>query len=218
MLNRLAQLNFLVVEDDDFQRKVVMEMLLSLGATSVCDASNGKQALKALDKENIQKIDIVICDLNMPEMDGMEFLRHLGEEQQQVSIIITSSLERSLIDSVGKMVNMHDIQLLGKIEKPVTRSTLESLLSKYLNQKIARKQITPQDSSYSLLEILDGVHAKQIEPYYQPKVNIETGEVMGAEALARWIHPKHGIVGPYAFIPRLEESGNIDGLTFLMLE
>jgi len=218
MPNRIDQLNFLVVEDDDFQRKVVMAMLLSLGATSIFHASNGKQALEILEKEKINQIDIVICDLNMPEMDGMEFLRHLGEGQQHASIIITSSQEKKLIDSVGKMANMHGIQLLGKIEKPVTSSALKTLLSKFLNKKTARKQIAPQASSYSLFEILDGVHTRQMEPFFQPKLNIETGDVMGAEALARWAHPRNGIVGPDAFIPQLEESGNIDGLTFLMLE
>jgi len=218
MPNKIEKLNFLVVEDDEFQRKVVMEMLLSLGATSIFHASNGKQALEILEEERINQIDIAICDLNMPEMDGMEFLRHLGEGQQQVSIIITSSQEKKLIDTVGKMVNMHDIQLLGKIEKPVTPSVLKTLLSEFLNKKVAQKQIAPKALSYSLSEILDGVQARQMEPFYQPKLNIETGEVMGAEALARWVHPKNGIVGPFAFIPQLEESGNIDGLTFLMLE
>ncbi len=213
------QLSFLIVEDDDLQRMVVSEMLRSLGATMICDASNGRQALDILRREKHKQIDIVICDLNMPEMDGMEFLRHLGEEQQHVSIIITSSLDKKLIDSVGKMANMHEIQLLGKIEKPVTPSTLEALISQYIRPGNKRsQQIITQASPFTLYEILDGVRTKQIEPFYQPKLNIESGEVIGAEALARWIHPQHGVITPDAFIPLLEQSGNIDGLTFLMLE
>jgi len=219
MPNSLNQLSFLVVEDDDFQRKVVTEMLLSLGATTVRNASNGRQALNILRREIHKKIDIVICDLNMPEMDGMEFLRHLGEEQQHVSIIITSSLDKKLIDSVGKMANMHEIQLLGKIEKPVTPSALKTLISQYIAPgNKGRQQIIAQSSPFTLFEILDGVRSKQIEPFYQPKVSIESGEVIGAEVLARWIHPQHGVISPDAFIPLLEQSGNIDGLTFLMLE
>jgi len=213
------QLSFLIVEDDDLQRMVVSEMLRSLGATMICDASNGRQALDILRREKHKQIDIVICDLNMPEMDGMEFLRHLGEEQQHVSIIIMSSLDKKLIDSVGKMANMHEIQLLGKIEKPVTPSTLEALISQYIRPGNKRsQQIITQASPFTLYEILDGVRTKQIEPFYQPKLNIESGEVIGAEALARWIHPQHGVITPDAFIPLLEQSGNIDGLTFLMLE
>lgn len=219
MPDTLNELNFMVVEDDDFQRKVVTEMLLSLGATMVCDASNGRQALDILRREKHKQIDIVICDLNMPEMDGMEFLRHLGEERQHVSIIITSSLDKKLIDSVGKMADMHDIHLLGKIEKPVTPSTLKVLISQYRSpENKRRQQIIAQTSPFTLYEILDGVRAKQIEPFYQPKLNIASGAVVGAEALARWIHPQHGVITPDAFIPQLEQSGNIDGLTFLMLE
>ncbi len=218
MPNRLNQLSFLIVEDDDFQRRVVREMLLSMGVTSVRDASNGRQAFEIIHGENRGQIDIVICDLNMPEMDGMEFLRHLGEERQHISIIITSSLDKKLIDSVGEMADMHDIQLLGKIEKPVTPSALKALLSGYVRPKNVQKKIAAQASTFTLHEILDGVHTKQIEPFYQPKVNIETGAIIGAEALVRWIHPQKGVIPPNAFIPQLEQSGNIDGLTFFMLE
>jgi len=45
-----------------------------------------------------------------------------------------------------------------------------------------------------------------------------TGRIVGAEVLARWIHPQQGVISPYAFIPLLEESDNIDELTFQMLE
>ncbi len=49
-------------------------------------------------------------------------------------------------------------------------------------------------------------------------MDLKSSRLVGAEALARWIHPKHGIVSPYAFIPILENSNNIDELTFHMLE
>ena len=49
--------------------------------------------------------------------------------------------------------------------------------------------------------------------YYQPKVNISTGEVVGAEALVRWQHPEHGLLFPDAFIPLAERTGLINPLT-----
>jgi EAL domain-containing protein (putative c-di-GMP-specific phosphodiesterase class I) len=59
---------------------------------------------------------------------------------------------------------------------------------------------------------------KQFEPFFQPKVDLANGRVLGAEALARWRHPDHGVIPPYAFIAPLEQSGEIDVLTLLMLE
>jgi EAL domain-containing protein (putative c-di-GMP-specific phosphodiesterase class I) len=61
------------------------------------------------------------------------------------------------------------------------------------------------------------VQENQFEPFFQPKVALATGRVLGAEALARWRHPEHGLVGPYAFIAPLEQSGKIDELTLVML-
>lgn len=45
--------------------------------------------------------------------------------------------------------------------------------------------------------------------YYQPKVNMRTGAVVGAEALVRWKHPNRGLISPVEFVPVLEESGRI---------
>jgi EAL domain-containing protein (putative c-di-GMP-specific phosphodiesterase class I) len=62
------------------------------------------------------------------------------------------------------------------------------------------------------------VQAKQFETFFQPKVDLASGRVLGAEALARWRHPEHGAIAPYAFIAALEKSGEIWQLTLQMLQ
>jgi len=56
----------------------------------------------------------------------------------------------------------------------------------------------------------DALAEGQFEVYYQPVVNLTTGEVVKAEALLRWHHPEHGMIGPAAFIPLAEETGQIN--------
>jgi len=218
-------LNFLVVDDDELLRLTTKNILRSLAYTnSISEATNGAQALEILRQSSgAQAIDIVFCDLNMPEMDGMEFIRHLGESRAEVSLIIVSSHDDTLISAVRKMAAAYNVRLLGAAQKPVSRKNLESFISEHKPANAAanpRKAAGPKGTapSFALEEILQGVAEKQFEPFYQPKVNFKTGLICGAEALARWIHTQHGVIAPYAFIEALEKSGNIDGLTFIMLE
>ena len=214
---RTNELNLLVIEDDDFQRQMLISMLHSLGATSISGAGNGKQALEIIREVNSKPLDIALCDLNMPEMDGMEFLRHLGQEHHNIAVIITSAVDSKLLASVGKMTKLYGIKLLGAIEKPIMPEQLRTLFAKY-DDSGSKWQQPVAEKSFTLNDILQGIHSNQFEPFFQPKVDLKTGQLVGAEALARWVHPEHGVISPYFFIPQLEESGNIDGLTFLILE
>lgn len=64
------------------------------------------------------------------------------------------------------------------------------------------------------LELRTGLEAGQFVPYYQPIVDLPTGEVKGFEVLARWEHPKRGLLAPAEFIGVAEETGLIAELSF----
>lgn len=211
------ELNILVVEDDHFQRRMIVRMLHTLNVLSVCDADNGKQALEIIRKQSDDPVDIVICDLNMPEMDGLEFLRYLGQEHHNISIIIISALGNKLLTSAGRMTKMYGVKLLGAIEKPILPDQLRDIFAKY--ERSENKWHPPAESvNFSLREVLQGIRARQFEPYFQPKMDLRTGRLTGTEVLARWIHPEFGVLSPVAFIPLLEQNRRIDDLTFLILE
>ncbi|HVT02070.1 MAG TPA: EAL domain-containing response regulator [Thermoanaerobaculia bacterium] len=210
------RLNFLVAEDHDFQRNALVRMLAGLGAREVHQAADGAAAL-AIVRDPARPVDIVISDLDMPGMDGMEFLRHLGESGNPVSIILASALDRNLIASVATMTDAYGISLLGVVEKPLTPGKLEPLikLHEQTRTKAARPRVaTP---SFTLGEIVEGLKNDEFEPFFQPKIELASSRIKGAEALARWRHPRLGFVPPSAFIHQLEDNGLIDALTWVML-
>jgi EAL domain-containing protein (putative c-di-GMP-specific phosphodiesterase class I)/DNA-binding NarL/FixJ family response regulator len=210
-------MNLLVVEDDVFQRQLIVKLLRELGAEAIKEAGDGKQALAVLRGADNKPVDIVICDMNMPEMDGLEFLRHLSSESHQPEVIIVSSLDDKLLSSAYRMAQMYGIHMLGIMQKPITLIQLKDFLSKH---KPAEKKLQPPEAAktFSIAEILQGLRANQFEPFFQAKVDLKSGRLVGAEALARWVHPESGVVGPYAFIELLEQQGKLDELTFLILK
>jgi EAL domain-containing protein (putative c-di-GMP-specific phosphodiesterase class I)/CheY-like chemotaxis protein len=221
----MGQLHFLIAEDHDFQRSVLARMLLTLGAKGVLEAADGVTALQIL-ADPTQRVDIVVSDLEMPGMDGMEFIRRLAESKAGVAIILASALETKLLDSVAIMTAAYGLHLLGVVEKPLSREKLMDLIRHY-------RQARPDEpsrawatstmaairsvASFKLEQIEVGVANGEIEAFLQPKVEIATGRVKGVEALARWRHPRRGIVPPALFIKALEESGRIGDLTWAVL-
>ena len=211
---KLSELRFLVVEDHEFQRKTLVRALQGLGGMHMLEAADGQDALACFHNAP-QAIDIIICDLDMPNMDGMEFIRHLGETGTKASIILISALDRNLLSSVETMTQAYGITLLGAIEKPATPEKLRDLIKRH--GTLAPRPAAPQ-AAIPDAEIIEALDKAQFEPFFQPKVDLVTGEVAGAEALARWRHPQRGMVPPNAFIRVLENKGLIDNLTWIMVD
>lgn len=212
-------LTVLVVEDHDFQRRTLSAMLRNLGVHQVLEAADGIQALEVINATGSATVDIVLCDLDMPGMDGMELIRHLGQANSAVAVVIISAKEPALLASVERMAQAYAVRLLGVLEKPITAKLLRKMVLRHtLSKPQPRQAVFSSAPSFRLDEILSGVQQNEFEPFFQPKVNFVTGQIVGAEALARWRHPEHGIIAPYAFITLLEKNGHIDELTFHILE
>jgi EAL domain-containing protein (putative c-di-GMP-specific phosphodiesterase class I)/CheY-like chemotaxis protein len=211
----IGELHFLVAEDHEFQRKTLVRMLAGLGVKHISEAPNGQAALDIF-TGRLPPINIIISDLEMPGMDGMEFMRHIGEADLPVSVIISSALDQALVASVETMTRAFGITLLGAIEKPVTLEMLRALIDRYTPPQ--RKAPRPAAPAIPLEEICRGLEAREFEPFFQPKVSLTDGSVVGAEALARWRHPQKGVLAPYVFITAMEENGLIGQLTWSILE
>lgn len=67
-------------------------------------------------------------------------------------------------------------------------------------------------------ELRGALDREEVQLHYQPQVDLATGRVFGVEALARWQHPRHGLLGPDLFIPTAERVGLIGLLTKYVLD
>jgi EAL domain-containing protein (putative c-di-GMP-specific phosphodiesterase class I)/AmiR/NasT family two-component response regulator len=210
----IADLHFLVAEDHEFQRGGLVRILAGLGAKNIYQAADGQSALLIVD-DPASRVDIIISDLDMPGMDGMEFIRRLGHAHTPVSMVVASSLSSTLIASVANMAEAYGITLLGVVEKPLTSKKLLPLIERHQPRPAEPKRVAAP--TFTLDEVEAGLKNDEFEPFFQPKIELATGRIKGAEALARWRHGRQGIVSPSAFIRLLEDNGLVDELTWIML-
>lgn len=122
-------LSVLVVDDDDFQRQFLARLLARAGIGPLFWANNGRSALEAF-REG-PAIHVVVCDLLMPEMDGIEFLKQLSDEGFTPSIVISSGADQDTQREMEVVAQTHGLQVLGFIPKPVSVDALLTVLAKY---------------------------------------------------------------------------------------
>ena len=134
-LPEAASLSFLIVDDHAFQRHTLRMLLSQLGASRIAEAVDGQAALKLIGEPE-SRFDIVISDLDMPDIDGMELVRHLGRHRPP-SFILSSSHDRSLPASFATMAEACGIRLLGVMEKPLRRDLLAALIARHADQPAA---------------------------------------------------------------------------------
>ena len=211
----LRTCTIMVVEDHDFQRRTTLRLLKDLGAESVLEAANGREALGILTHRG-EPLDIILCDLDMPEMDGVEFIRHVAEEQLAQAVIVVSAMEISILNTVETMARAYGLQVLGVIPKPLNLQELTNCISNFQPKKILRKaRVT--DSEFTVEDLKRGLEEGEFLAFFQPKVSFATGEMKGVEALVRWFRPGHGVVPPHSFIHQMEVEGLVTQLTEVLL-
>lgn len=215
----IEQLSVLLVDDVPFDLNLTESFMRRIGYENTLVANSGKSALEKL-AEDESNYEIIILDLNMPEMDGLQLLRHLSGIGFCGGIILLSGEDRRMLETALGLARSHQLNILGAISKPLDPVILEKMLGGY-KRNVSEKYGYASQKSISLEELksgLEGSSENQLELVYQPKVSVKTGKVVSVEALARWQSAERGLLGPATFIPLAEESCLIDSLSFQVYE
>ncbi len=217
-MSDLSHLHVLVLEDDAFQREVLAAALRRLGIRSIVCVADGRAGLHALERQP-HGFDIVLCDLEMDGMDGIEFVQRVSKSAIG-GLIFCSSHGDAVLASAEWMARACRLPLIGVLPKPVSTERLRALLARDLPAASVTTILLPTDEgddpalAEDLREALD---TGQFVPFYQPKVDMRTRRCVGAEILVRWIHPERGVASPVQFIEAIERHDLMEGLTYCLL-
>lgn len=206
-----SNLRFLVVEDHPVQRRLAVTLLRSLGATVIHEAEDGQQALQVT-RDPSRPLDIVITDISMPGMDGMEMMRNLASAASPVSLILNSALSPPVLASVANMAVAYGIQLLGVISKPIAALKLVPLVDLHREMRSQTRALP-----FSLAEIAGGLSRGEFDTLYEPRVDMATSDVLGFHAVAHWQRPDQALLAPPDFMPSIQAYGLADNLAWTCL-
>lgn len=205
----------LVVDDSTVQRAHTVGLCRELGVGVIYEAGNGVEALEMLVQLPIPP-NVLVIDLEMPGMDGVELIQQLAQRSVHVPLIVASSRESALISSVETMVQALGMQVLAALQKPLNLPQLAAALQRYGRSQAARP--SRKEATFGVEELRAALEANGIVPYYQPKVDVRTGVIKGVEALARWPQADGSMIPPDRFIPMAEQHGLIHALTMQIAE
>jgi CheY-like chemotaxis protein len=122
-------LSVLVVDDDDLQRRFLAALLAGAGVGQLYWANNGRTALEVFRRE--PQMDVVVCDLLMPEMDGQTFLTLLHGEGYAPSVVIASGADSDTRRDMEATAARLGLRVLGFLSKPVSLEALVGLLARH---------------------------------------------------------------------------------------
>ena len=211
----LSALQVMVVEDNGFQRRMALRLLADLGIEAVQEAADGIAALELLQRLP-HPPDVVLVDLDMPGMDGIEFIGHIAHLRLARGVALVSALDPALLNTVQTMARAYGLHVLGSVEKPLTVDKLQGVLASYKVRLQDEDDDEPAEAS--LEDMRAALLHGELLPWFQPQVEFGNGKVVSVEALARWRRSDGHIVRPLQFVPLLEREGLAPRLTDLMLE
>jgi EAL domain-containing protein (putative c-di-GMP-specific phosphodiesterase class I)/ActR/RegA family two-component response regulator len=207
--------SILALDDDPFMLELQSRMLRSMGYDRVRTASSAKVALLMLQADP-ESANVIVCDLNMPGMDGIEFLQKVNAGPFRGNVILLSGEGARIMHTVQRLLGGGRLVILGALEKPASRQALRALLDCW--KPISTATPVEADLTFSCAEVDEAQRRQQWVLHYQPKVDLRTGALAGVEALVRWDHPQRGIIYPDRFISIAEECDAIDALTDWVLQ
>lgn len=204
----------LIVEDCPAQQLYAGQLLKQLKIQHISYASDGELALELLKQ---QQTDVMLIDLEMPQMNGVELLRSIAKQQLCQAVIITSAKDALLLNSVATMAEADGLQVLGTLAKPLNKELLSLCLSR------RKAEVWPADfevktTVFDQKLLCEAISEQQFSLCYQPIADMSSGQIIAVEALARWSQPELGTIRPDVFIAAAEQWGLINELTLLLLD
>ena len=209
-----SEMRVLLVEDHAFQRRLGLRLLEDIGIGSVMEAAEGFEAIEML-RAMESPPHVVLVDLDMPGMDGVEFIGLIAQHRLAPAIAVVSAMDVALLHAVQVMAQASGLRVLGSVEKPLSNAKLTHVLS-LLDSEASISAIDPA-VQVNVEQLRHALSNGLIVPHFQPQAEFSNGKIVSVEALARWVQPNGQFLSAANFMPLVEAHGMIEEFTQHML-
>lgn len=198
--------NLLIVDDDERICRLIQKVADKMNIASYC-VSNASNA-HVFDVRG--RTGLVLLDLNMPGVDGVEVLRRLSAAGCEAQVCLMSGTAKEVLESATRLGEELGLKMIEPASKPMELTVLQDLLRPL--------QVTTQGSKPSTDELAAALECGELDVHFQPKLSLATGKTTGYEALVRWHSSLLGDVPPSTFIPVAVEAGLMGELTRMVVQ
>ncbi|MBL4584255.1 MAG: EAL domain-containing response regulator [Pseudomonadales bacterium] len=205
----------IIIVDDD---RLVAEMLATAASIVGFNTHIYTHAIDFL-AHDLDRQDIVLLDLSMPGIDGIEVIRTLSANKLPIALVLISGHDRGVLHSAEQLAKAHSLKVIGTLSKPIQIPHLQRILLKQFASFRATKKLyhSCEIALAKPEEVVQAITQEQLLIHYQPVLDMTTCDMVGVEALVRWQHPEQGLIFPDAFIPVAEQNGLMEQLTGYVL-
>lgn len=211
---RHSSLRVLVVEDSAPERMLLVDRLRELGVRHVRETGNVQTALELV--QQAPRPDVVVCDMKGPELDGLDLVRRIGEQRLPVQMVLVQGCHQAMLQSAVALAEGYGLAVAGVLGRGAGPEEMRGALDRVADTMAAEVAVVydpPPDLRRLTRALVDG----SLGAEFQPQIALGSGEVVGSEALLRWVGPSPPSVGARAMVVALEEGGQMRRLTEMML-
>lgn len=204
MFRRERNLMLAVDDEADF-----LDLIQQIGEGVGCEVITANSAQAFREQLQRRQPSLILLDLQMPGMDGIEALRYIARQGVASGILLASGMDQRVLASARQLGESLGLRMLGTLQKPAMIEDIESLLTRHLEP----------GPGVTVEELRQAIDEHELVVHYQPKLVRANGDfqVRSAEALVRWRHPRLGLLYPRDFLMLAEQSGLIVDVTDFVL-
>lgn len=198
----------LLALDDD---EAIVDIVAVVGRLAGFDVATATSADAFQAAFDARSPDIIVLDLQMPGVDGVQTLRRLAEKGCRAAIVLVTGMDERTIAAAEQYASSRGLPIVGSLQKPFLP---EDLLQKLAAAGAAVQAPTPEDLDRA-------IEANELTVLYQPTIRRfadGTWDIAAMEALLRWDHPQRGQLGPEEFIGMGEAHGLSRAMTDYVIQ